>query len=282
VNAVNLLPAKHRPRTPTGGQQGSSYIVIGVLGAVLLMALTYALTVNGINDKKAGVARTKAETAQAKKRAEELAPYGNFIQIKQQRVDSVKSKAVGRIDWERLARGLGAVLPTGVWLTKAEASATGQEGGSGAPAPAAAPPAPAPAPGAGANGAAPTAAPPVDDDAPVQAPKLILHGCAPNHVSIATTLVRLRHLPAVTDVSLVHAAKPEDPAQAGPGPGGAPLPAGGAPTSAGASGDSCGLTRKKSNLTWEATVTFKPQAGSELEQATGEKDKVPTNLGGGA
>lgn len=282
MNAVNLLPAKHRPRTPTGGQQGSSYVVIGVLGAVLLMALVYALTVNGVNDKKASVARTKAETAQAQKRAQELAPYGNFIQVKQQRVDSVKSKAIGRIDWERLARGLGAVLPTGVWLMKAEASATGQDNGSGAPAPAATPPAATPPAGGGANGGA-AAAPPVDDDAPVVAPKLTLVGCAPNHVSIATTLVRLRHLPAVTDVSLVNASKPEDAAQAGSGPGGAPAPApGGAPTSSGASGDSCGLSRKRSNLKWEAIVTFKAQAGSDLEQSTGEKDKVPTVLGGGA
>ena len=274
MNAVNLLPAKHRPRTPTGGQQGSSYVVIGVLGAVLLMVLMYVTTINGINDKKAGIARTKAETAQAKKRAEELAPYGNFIQVKQQRVDTVKSKAVGRIDWERLARGLGAVLPEGVWLMKASASATGQDAGaSGGATPPPAPAAPA-APAPGASGGA-TPPPAQDDDAPTSAPKLTLTGCAPSHVAIATTLVRLRHLPAVTDVSLVSASKPEDEAQTGAGPGGAP-------TSTGASGDSCGTSRKKSNLKWDAVVSFRPQAGSELEQAGGEKDKVPTSLGGGA
>ena len=272
MNAVNLLPAKHRPRTPTGGQQGSSYIVIGVLGAALLMVLMYAVTVNGVNDNKASVARTKAETAQAKQRAEALAPYGNFIQVKQQRVETVKSKAIGRIDWERLARGLGAVLPDGVWLIKASASATGQTDGASAAPPAAAPPAPAPAPG---GGNAPSPAPTVDDDAPVQAPKMILTGCAPDHVGVATTLVRLRHLPAVGDVTLVSVSKPETPDQAG----GA---AGGAPTSAGASGDSCGTKGKKSNVRWDATVTFKPQAGSDIEQPGVEKDKVPTKLGGGA
>jgi hypothetical protein len=237
------------------------------------MALMYAVTVNGINDKKASVARAKAETAQAKKRAEELAPYGNFIQVKQQRVDSVKSRAIGRIDWERLALGLGAVLPDGVWLTKASASATGQEGGGGGAA--TPPPAPAaPAPAAGGGGAA--TPPPADDDAVAQSPKMTLTGCAPSHVAIATTLVRLRHLPAVTDVSLVSASKPDDSAQ---GAGGQP---GAAPASNGASGDGCGTSNKKSNLQWDATVTFKPQAGSELEQQGGEKDKVPTALGGGA
>jgi len=55
---------------------------------------------------------------------------------------------------------------------------------------------------------------------------------------------------------------------------------GGAATAAGA--DSCGTKNKKSNVRWDATVTFRPQAGSDIEQPGGEKDKVPTNLGGGA
>jgi Tfp pilus assembly protein PilN len=269
VNAVNLLPAKHRPRTPTGGQQGSSYVVIGVLGAALLMVLMYAVTVNGINEKKGGVARAKAETAQAQKRAQELAPYGNFIQVKQQRVDTVKSKAVGRIDWERLARGLGAVLPEGVWLTKANATTTGsgQPGGGGG---ASTPPAQSAPPAGGGSAPAPSAG----GGEEAQAPQMALSGCAPDHVSIATTLVRLRHLPAVTDVTLVSASRPED-AASGPAAGGAPGATAGA-------GDSCGTSKKKTNLKWDVNVTFRPQAGSELEQATGEKDKVPTALGGGA
>ncbi|HEX8742959.1 MAG TPA: hypothetical protein VF712_07480 [Thermoleophilaceae bacterium] len=281
MNAVNLLPAKHRPRTPTGGQQGSSYVVIGVLGAALLMVLMYAVTVNGINTKKASVASMKAETVQAKKRSDELAPYGNFTQVKQQRVDSVKSIAIGRLDWERLARGLGAVLPEDVWLTKASASATGAPGGGGAPAAAAPPAQSAPAPG-GAKAPAPTSS---DDDAPVQEPKMILNGCALNHSVLAVTLVRLRHLPAVTDVALVSASKPVD-RPAVPGTPGAPAgpSAPGAPAAgSGAAGsDDCGSIRKHPALTFEATVTFKPQSGSELEQSTGEKDRVPTTLGGGA
>lgn len=272
MNAVNLLPAKHRPRTPTGGQQGSSYVVIGVLGALLLMVLMYVVTVNGINEKEAAVARTNAETSQATKRAQELAPYGNFIQVKEQRVESVKSRAIGRIDWERLARGLGAVLPEGVWLMEATASATGEATGASAPAPKPPPAAPA-APAPGSAGSAPT--PTSTESKPAVSPTMSLTGCAPSHVSIATTLVRLRHLPAVTEVTLLNATKPED---AAPGAQGAP--AGGGAADGG--GDTCGTKDKKANLKWQAAITFKPQAGSEIEQATGEKDKVPTALGGGA
>ena len=268
MNAVNLLPAKHRPRTPTGGQQGSSYVVIGVLGALLLMVLVYVVTVNGINDKRAAVTRAKTETEQATKRAAELAPYGNFIQVKQQRVDSVKSKAIGRIDWERLARGLGAVLPEDVWLTKATATTTGKkEGGAAAATP------PAPAPPANGGGSATPAPPTTATGEPAPAPEMTLTGCAPDHIAVATTLVRLRHLPAVTDVTLTSATKPADD---GAAPGAAP--GAGAPSS----NEDCGRSNGKSNLRWDVTVTFRPQAGSEVPAPNGEQDKVPTSLGGGA
>jgi hypothetical protein len=273
VNAVNLLPAKHRPRTPTGGQQGSSYIVIGVLGAALLMVLLYAVTVNGINSKKASVARAKAETAQAQKRAAELAPYGNFTQVKEQRVTSVKGLATGRIDWERLARGLAHVLPENVWLLDAKASAGGNADGSGS-APAAPPAAAPPANGGGGGGEAPapSAAPPA---APAAEPEMILQGCAPDHGSVAVTLVRLRHLPAVTDVELVKATKPVEAAET-PAGGGAP----GAP--AGGTSDNCGTVKKKAVLNFEIKVSFKAQPGSEVTQPNAKPDKVPTSLGGGA
>lgn len=252
MNAVNLLPAKHRPRTPTGGQQGSSYAVIGVLGVALVMALVFAVTVNSINTKKAAVAKTKAETAQAQKRAESLAAYGNFIQVKEQRVSSVKQLATGRIDWERLTLGLAHVLPPKVWLKSVNASSTGNPSGDGASA------------GAGAA------------DAGGAKPTMVMTGCAPSQSEVAVTLVRLRHLPNVEDVTLSTILKPEAPA--GPaGPQGAPAPA--APAAPGQGGQDCGTVSSKAAYKFEATVIFKPQAGST--PPAGEK-KVPAALGGGA
>ena len=279
MNAVNLLPAKHRPRTPTGGQQGSSYVVIGALGILLVMVLLYGLTVNGINSKKAAVVNTNAETAQAQKAAAELAPYGNFIQVKEQRVASVKSLATGRIDWERLALGLAHVLPEDVWLTNASASANGDDkGGGSTPAPAAPPAAPA-APSGG--GSAPAPAAPAAPADPGKAPKMILKGCARNHSQIAVTLVRLRHLPAVSDVELVSASQPvEEAAPDAPAAGAPPAP--GASGGAGATGDGCGSINKKAALKWEVNVTFKAQPGSDPQAAQGKQPKVPTSLGGGA
>ena len=266
MNAVNLLPAKHRPRTPTGGQQGSSYAVIGILGGVLVMVLLFVVTVNGINGNKAAVARTKAETAQAKKRAEELTPYGNFIQVKEQRVSSVKQLATGRIDWERLARGLAHVLPQDVWLTSAAASTSGKPGGAGGSGGASAPPA---------GGAAPGAS---GDDAAGPKPSMVLSGCARSHPQVAVALVRLRHLPNVEDVTLASITKPENSGTSAAAPGAAGQAAG-AGGGAGAGGQDCGTVKKKAAYKFEATVTFKPQAGSTPQG--GQQPKVPASLGGG-
>jgi hypothetical protein len=271
MNAVNLLPAKHRPRTPTGGMQGSSYAVIGVLGVVCVMVLLYVLTANGISSDKQAIARSQAETAQARKQAETLAPYGNFIQVKEQRVASVKQLATGRIDWERLARGLAHVLPTDVWLLSANASATGSKGGSGGSSSGQAAPPPPPAGGASSGGSGGSA--PVDPSGPeVVNPELTLIGCAEAHPDVAVTLLRLKHLPNVEDVELASIEKPEL-QQASPG-----TAAGGSAPASG--GEDCGAIKKKPAYKWEAKVTFKPQAGS-TPTPTPEK-KVPARLGGGA
>lgn len=270
MNAVNLLPAKHRPRTPTGGQQGSSYAVIGVLGVVCVMVLLFVLTSNGISSDKQAISRTQAETAQAKKQAEQLAPYGNFIQVKEQRVNSVKQLATGRIDWERLALGLAAVLPENVWLLSANATASGGKGNGGASGGQSTPPPPPPAGGASSGGSG-GSAPPVDPSGPVVSkPEMTLIGCASTHPQVAVTLLRLKQLPNVEDVELASIEKPEL-QQATPGTQGS------APASG---GEDCGAIKKKAAYKWEAKVTFKPLAGSTPSPAP--EQKVPARLGGGA
>jgi len=182
VTPVNLLPERNRPRTPTGTKQGSSYVVIGLLGAVLLMTVVYVMTVNDITSRKNAVERAKAETTAAQSRAGSLAAYGNFNQVKQQRVDSVKQLAGGRIDWERLARGLARVLPDGVWIVTANAQAS--------------PSTPAAA-SSGSSGSSSSSSSSSSSGSPNSAsstggPSVQLTGCAPSQDVIATTLVGSR------------------------------------------------------------------------------------------
>jgi Tfp pilus assembly protein PilN len=182
VRPVNLLPERHRPRTPTGGRQGSSYILLGVLGAVLVAALIYVLTLNQINSRRDAVAQAKNQTASAKSQIQALGAYGNFVQVKNARVQAVKQLADGRIDWEMAMRELARVLPSDVWLVSADAST-----GDGDTAASSATQAPSPNPASG--GASDTAT-------------LTLTGCAKSQDEVAVTLVRLRQMNGASDVSL--------------------------------------------------------------------------------
>jgi Tfp pilus assembly protein PilN len=250
VNPVNLLPAKHRPRTPTGGQQGSAYVVVGILGALLVLVVFYVLTVNGVNSRKDQVARAKGATAELQAQAAELSAYGNFVAIKEERVRSVKQLADGRIDWERLTRGLARLLPNQVWLISASASATGDPTAAGASG--GAPASPSPSSGSDAGAAV--------------MPKVALVGCAPSHGAVAVTLVRLRELPGATDVTLNGITRPQQ-VQATGGTNQAP---------AAASGDSdCGTVHGAQAAKWDATVTFDAKASTVGKG-------VPRSLGGGS
>jgi Tfp pilus assembly protein PilN len=252
VNAVNLLPAKHRPRTPTGGQQGSAYIVVGALGAILVLVVFYVLTVNGVNTRKEQVANAKAETAQAQARAASLSSYGNFSKVKEQRVSSVRELAGGRIDWERLTRGLARVLPTDVWLLSANASASG-------------------APAAGGAGTSSSSSAASTSPGAVAGPKVQLVGCAPSHSVVAVTLVRLRELSGATDVQLNEISRPEDTGATGGSSNGA--------SSSGSGGNSdCGKLHGSLASKWDATVTFAQNPAATGQSAT----DVPKSLGGGA
>src|SRR3954470_22601465 len=198
MKAVNLLPEKHRPRKATGGQGKGGYVVLGVLGAVLVGVFVYVLTLNTINDSKSQIKEATAEAAKLNEEANSLGPYGDFANIKAERVKSVMSLAQGRFDYERLVRELAHVLPPDVWLVNAAASAEGD--------PRTTPTStPAPSGASGAPGTAPAAP---------SGPTLKLQGCARDQSQVAVTLVRLRELQGATDVSLDHSTRGEDTASA--------------------------------------------------------------------
>jgi Tfp pilus assembly protein PilN len=247
MRAVNLLPEKHRPRRPTGGQRGSSYVLLGVLGAIVVAVLLYVLTANSINQAKTDIASAKDEAARANAQAEQLGAYGDFAKVKAERVAAVKQLAEGRMDWERLVRELAHVLPGGVWIQNASAADS---------------PADATASGASSSSSSST----TDPNA---GPSLTIQGCAPDQRSVAVSLVRLRELQGAVDVKLDHSAAPT--------PGGA-SGAGNVPSASGAgsSGD-CGKTNGRDNYQFQAAVTFEaPKPDSS------KPGSVPARLGGGS
>jgi Tfp pilus assembly protein PilN len=250
VRPVNLLPQKHRPHKPSGGKSGSSYLVLGVLGLFLVAAVTYVMESNKITQAKSDITSAEQKTAVAKARAEQLGPFANFAQVKEQRVASVRSLAEGRFDWERSLRELAHILPEGVWLRNVDASITGEDA-------------------AGASGGASSGG-----TAAAAGPSLKLNGCAYRQPQVAVLLVRLRGMKGVKDVKLSDSTRGDDPTATS----GSAAPATG--DSQPGMIDGCGTRRDSANYEFNATVEFDPAQMTGPAQPNA--GKTPVRLGGGS
>lgn len=233
MRPVNLLPASHRARK-SGGQKNSSYAVLGVLAVLLGMVAMFVLTGNKATQHESDLARLQAETAAAQQKAAANASYGNFSQIKATRLAAVTTLAQQRFDWERMSREIAHVLPAGVSLTSLEATLGGPAGAGQT------------------SGTASTEAAPQ--------PTLKLTGCAPDHPVVADTLVRLRRLHRVDEVTLNESANTDEGAGGGGGSG----------------GSGAAACDGKEKYGFNALVTF------ELMEPETTSDKVPARLGGGS
>lgn len=156
--------------------KGSAYVLVGVLGALLVMLALYVLTANQVNDRKAQTAEAKRDAQAAEARLSSLGKFGDFTQIANTRKDSVAELSQGRFDWERFLRETAHVLPGDTWLTSIDATTvpSGATGGT-------------------------VAGPGVSDESQ---PGAKLEGCAKHQPDVAKLMVRLGELHRVTDVTL--------------------------------------------------------------------------------
>jgi Tfp pilus assembly protein PilN len=187
MRPVNLLPERDRAQAPAAAG-GSSYVVVGVLAALLLAVFAYVVTSNQVNSRTAAIAEAEAEATQAETRAASFGSFQQFAQIKAARLASVKTLADTRFDWERLMRELALVLPSGSSLTAVTAA-------SGEAVSATAPP----------TTSSPATATPTTPGVPT----LALTGCATSQPRVAVILVRLRQLHRAVDVQLVDSTQSE-------------------------------------------------------------------------
>jgi len=255
MRPVNLLPASERRHLVNAKRlQNSSFVVLGVLGALLLASLYYVSTGNKINGAKTDIAKANQRTEEAKARAAALGPFARFAQLKETRVNSVKTAATQRFDWERLMREVALVLPDGTSIQTMDASTS--------------PDASAGSSGGGASASTSTPAP-AGGASTDSSPSMNLVGCAKSQPTVATLMVRLRALYRVDDVTLKDSQKSDS-----GGAGGSP--AGGTPDAAGGGqGDCTGGLYK-----FDVSVAFKPAADNS---GTGsDVKKAPSRLGGGA
>jgi len=235
MKRMNLLPPELRPRE--GGRRGSSYLVVGVLFASVVAMLGYAVVMGGVRSDETELQSLKDETQQAQARADALAPYGAFADMKDQRERSVRAVAETRFDYERLTRELTRILPAGVWVGHLEVAPT---------------PPSEEVVDAGADPVAGSQAIP---------PAMTVSGCAPDQDVVADTLDRLRALTGATDVTLGSSSNSASSAQSSSGSRKPYLVSG-----SGANGG-CGDSGRP-RIAFDATVTLTAPGVAELVEST--------------
>jgi Tfp pilus assembly protein PilN len=177
MKAVNLIPSEQRRARPSGKGSGGAYVIVGVLGALLVMAVAYVLTTNTVNERETKAAEARQEADALEAQASQLGSFTDFASIKEQRLASVMVAAEARFDWERLMRELSLVMPAGSWLQTTSASVTGATDGA-----------------TDVTATTTTAGP--------AAPAATLVGCTPKQAEVAKMMLRLRQMHRVTDVKL--------------------------------------------------------------------------------
>ncbi|MEX2253565.1 MAG: hypothetical protein WD649_05380 [Thermoleophilaceae bacterium] len=259
MKAVNLLPEEYRPRVSKGDRAGGAYVVLGVLGAVLVAVVVYVLTLNQIGSREDAIAEAKRETAAAEARSQALKPVANFLQVKEQREQSVKQLASERFDWERLVLELSRVMPNGVYLISTTTSLTGSEA----------------AGGGSASGSSQSGTPTAPGAASTTPPKMTLLGCAPSQDAVAAMLVRLRRLHNAVDVTLTKSADEAGGTASSQSSSSSTSSSSSATPAPGGEENQC----KSREYEFEASVVFEPVAVAGA--LAKPDDKVPASLGGG-
>ncbi len=213
MKSVNLIPADQRAGAggAAGRSEGGAYAVLALLGGLALLALLYGLAHRQVSSRRAQVSSMNARAQQAQDAAGQLAPYTNFIALREERERAVSALVDSRFDWAHTFHELGRVLPAGASISSIDgtvATASGAAGATGAGSAAGAGSATGAGSGAGASkaaaggGSAAASATP-----PGSVPTFTLTGCATSQSEVAVTLNRLRLIDGVGEVTLQSSAK---------------------------------------------------------------------------
>ena len=198
MRPVNLIPSDQRHGGQSPLRTGPvPYIVLGGLVALLVGAAVLVMTGNQISERKDEIVTLNREDRIAQERAERLAAYVQLAEMRQQRVETISSLADSRFDWERVMRELSKILPSDVWLTSLDASASPEAGSSGGSS------------GGGMRGS-------------IAGPALEISGCAKGQEGVAGFVTALKEIDGVTRVGVESSALPSEGsgAEAGGGSGG--------------------------------------------------------------
>jgi Tfp pilus assembly protein PilN len=178
MRAVNLIPVEDR-RGLRGGGSGSgiaSYIVLGVLAAVVAMSAAYTLANRSVSDHRTELDSVQSQLETAQAQVQRYASYTGFTALRQKRTETVRSLATSRFDWSRALHELARTMPSNAWLTSLKGTVTPGvtiDGGNGDPL-----------------------------RATLQKPALEILGCTTSQADVAKVISSLRRVDGVERVSL--------------------------------------------------------------------------------
>jgi Tfp pilus assembly protein PilN len=178
MRAVNLIPVEDR-RGLRGGGSGSgvaSYIVLGVLAAVVAMSAAYTLANRSVAHHRAQLDSVQSQLETAQAQVQRYASYTGFTALREKRTETVRSLATSRFDWSHALHELARTMPPNAWLTSLKGTVTPGvtiDGGSGDPL-----------------------------RATLQNPALEILGCTTSQADVAKVISSLRRVDGVERVSL--------------------------------------------------------------------------------
>lgn len=216
MRAVNLIPREQRGGGAVGRRsQGAAFAVLGVLAGAAILVFLYGSAKHQVESRNAEAARLTAQAQQVQSQVSALSPYASFIQMQEQRLQEIATLINSRFDWASAMGELSRVLPDGVALGSMQAtvgaqsaslgsapakSSSSSSGSSSSSSTSGSSSASSPAGGAGATS--------VSSSTPAGAtPSVTLQGCASSQVTVAQTLLRLRLMSGVSDVTLQSSTK---------------------------------------------------------------------------
>ena len=126
MKAVNLLPSEHRgpakgpvatPASPKSeGTPFGAYVILGILAFAVAATALLVLAGNTVEQRQANLERVTAEATATQAKAASLQSFADFDSLATQRVETVRSLAGSRFEWNRSLADLARALPADVHL----------------------------------------------------------------------------------------------------------------------------------------------------------------------
>lgn len=174
MRPINLIPEVERRRNGRAGRTGPlAFIVLGALLVALVGVVMLVTTANQVSERESELTSVQARSVALEERADRLAPFASFHEVKEQRTTTVRELADNRFNWSRVLQELSLVMPRWVILTKVSGSSgksvAGEESGI---------------------------------SASIQGPTLSVTGCGKSQTRVAQMVTALKQIDGVTRVGL--------------------------------------------------------------------------------